>query len=69
MLHSYQVLSVVRMERERQLERLQLLQAARASEPRREGPRRPGWLHGAALQTVTRRLSRRRPAVATAACC
>jgi hypothetical protein len=72
MLHSYQVLEVVRMEREHELERWELLRAARAAAPRKRPWRDVGRLRDIApgqLARVARVLRLRRAPVEAAGCC
>ena len=69
MLHSYQVLSVVRLEQERRLERWHLVQAAREATPRAGKTRRFAKARGVDLGFLSRRLSGLRPAADVAVCC
>jgi hypothetical protein len=66
MLHSYQVLEVIRMDRQRELARWQLIRATRSARPSRG----LGWLRVFdGLARSRRALPARRPRVDAAACC
>jgi hypothetical protein len=69
MLHSYQVLSMIQMQRRHELERWQLERAARAARPR-GASRRGSWLRALLPGSLWRRPRPvRRPTVDGASCC